>query len=150
MFEAGNPGRPKGSVNRINIDIRQKFYKVYDDMGTNIKQDGDTAFLVWARSNKKTFYSLFCKLAPTNIDISDNRQHESFIDRMAQTMLEAEAKVIDSKLIESQSQLPMGNDTNIVHGNGGHMGNDTIDKEANHPIIEGEIGKVVSSDELKS
>lgn len=98
--ESGNPaGRPKGAVSRINIDIRQKFYKVYDDIGKEEKTDGDEAFRVWARSNKKAFYTLFAKLAPTNIDIHDSRQHESFIDRMAKEMLLKEAQVTEVKAI---------------------------------------------------
>ena len=147
--QSGNPaGREKGSVNRINIDIRQKFYKVYETIGKEEDISGDNAFRLWARANKKTFYSLFCKLAPTNLnlDIHDSRQHESFIDRMAVQMLEAEAKVIDTKVIETKSQLDMGNNTDI----GGHMGNDVIDKESDHPINKEESKKVVSDSEQES
>ena len=166
MFENGNklsPGRKKGSVNRINIDIRQKFYTVYEDIGKEEKLDGDESFRVWARSNKKTFYSLFCKLAPTNLNINDNRQHESFIDRMAKEMLLKEVEVVEVKAIDIKSQLanqdtnqdnmsskPMGNDTDIVHGNGGYMGDNDIHKEVNHPIIEGECEEVINTDELKN
>lgn len=141
MFEKGNPGRPKGSANRLNIDIRQKFYKVYDDMGENAKQDGDTAFLVWARSNKKTFYSLFAKLAPTNLNINDSREHESFMDRMAKDMLLKEAQVIEAEQVTTNqdnnqdnmsSQLSMGKDTDIIPSNGGHMGNNDVDNTNNN------------------
>ena len=162
MFEKGNSGRPKGSTNRINIDIRQKFYKVYDDMGENTGISGDEAFIVWARSNKKTFYTLFAKLAPTNLNINDNRQHESFIDRMAKDILLKEAQVVEVQAIETQSQLvnqdtnqdnmsskSMGNDTDIVHGNGGHMGDNDIHKEVNHPIIEAECEVDVNGGEVE-
>ena len=145
--QSGNPaGREKGSVNRINIDIRQKFYKVYDNIGKEDNLNGDESFRVWARSNKKTFYSLFCKLAPTNLNITDNRQHESFIDRMAVQMLEAEAKVIDTKVIDTKSQLDMGQDTIISPSNGGHMGTNDSNKDMDYPINEQKSKKVVSDD----
>lgn len=158
--QSGNPtGRKKGEVNKLNIDIRQKFYKVYDNMGKDDKLDGDMAFLVWARSHKKVFYSLFAKLAPTNLNITDSREHEGFMDRMAKEMLLKEAQVIEAKQVtlnngdnsNSQiTQLPMGNDTNIIPSNGGHMGDDTIDKELKHPIINADSKQVISSDELES
>ena len=139
MFKKGNPygqlTSRKGIANKFNIDIRQKFYNFYENMGGDEK-NGDEAFREWARSNKKTFYSLFCKLAPTNLNITDNRQHESFIDRMAVQMLEAEAKVIESKVIETKSQLDMGQDTIISPSNGGHMGDNDSNKEVDYPINE--------------
>ena len=96
LFKPGCAGRQKGSKNKLNIDIREKFYHVYDDMGKNVDTSGDEAFLTWARSNKKTFYTLFAKLAPTNLNIHDGREHESFIDRMTQQILEANATQIDT------------------------------------------------------
>lgn len=157
MFQKGNTyaSSRKGKPNKLNIDVREKFYNVYDTIGEEEKQTGDEAFRVWARSNKRIFYSLFCKLAPTNIDITDNRQHESFMDRMAKEMLEAE--VLEVKAIETKSQLgddklqssqlPMGKDAVVTPLNGGHMGNDTTDKELCHPIINTKSKEVVSSDE---
>ena len=161
VFQVGNklsPGR-KGSPNKINIDIRQKFYTVYETIGKEEDLSGDDAFRVWARSNKKTFYSLFAKLAPTNLNIHDSREHESFMDRMAKEMLLKEAQVIEAKQVtlnqdndqaNISSQLPMGKDTNIIPSNGGHMGDDTIDKESNVPIIKGNFGEVISSNELST
>jgi hypothetical protein len=144
--ESGNPtGRKKGEVNKLNIDIRQKFYKVYENMGEDEKISGDEAFIVWARGHKKVFYSLFAKLAPTNLNINDSREHESFMDRMAKEMLLKEAQVTEVKQVttnpdnnvDNMSSLEsMGNDTIITPSNGGHMGNDSVDKELNHPIIK--------------
>ena len=94
LFQKGNPGKQKGTKNKLNIDIRDKFYHAYDEMGVNSKQTGDQAFFAWARKNKKTFYTLFAKLAPTNLNIHDGREHESFIDRMTQQILEANATQI--------------------------------------------------------
>lgn len=161
MFTIGHNlsnGRKPGSANKLNIDIRQKFYKVYDDMGADQKQDGDKAFLVWARGHKKVFYSLFAKLAPTNLNINDNRQHESFMDRMAKEMLLKEAEVVEVKQVTTSqdsnqdnmsTQSPMGNNVVITPLNGGHMGNDDIDKELNHPIINAKSKEVVSSDDVE-
>ncbi len=152
VFEKGNPGRPKGIQNKINIDIRQKFYKVYEDMGKNTGISGDEAFSVWARGHKKVFYSLFAKLAPTNLNINDNRQHESFMDRMAKEMLLKEAEVTEVKQVtlhqdnnqdNISTQSPMG----IDPSNGGHMGDNDTDKELNHPIINAKSEEVVSSGE---
>lgn len=156
--ESGNPtGRKKGEVNKLNIDIRQKFYKVYENMGKDEKISGDEAFSVWARGHKKVFYSLFAKLAPANLNINDNRQHESFMDRMAREMLEAE--VVEVKTIETKSQLgndkpqssqlPMGKDAIVSPSNGGHMGNNTTDKESRHPIINTKFKEVVSGDDVE-
>lgn len=162
MFQTGNPGRPKGSLNKVkNVDIRAQVYDVFDRLGENKKMTGTEFFLSWARKNPRLFYTgIFIKICPAQLDITDNRQHESFIDRMAQTMLEAEAKVIDSKVIDTHSQLqgiqssskalPMGKDTNIVHGNGGHMEDNDIDKEVNHPIIKAELSDDVSSEGVDS
>ena len=160
MFEKGNPGRPKGSTNRINIDIRQKFYTVYETIGKEEKLSGDDAFRLWARLNKKTFYSLFCKLAPTNIDISDNRQHESFMDRMAKEMLLKEAQVVEVKTIDIKPQLDtnqdnmssksMGNDTIIAPSNGGYMGDNDIynidNNDNNSPPLVDAHNKLLSDD----
>lgn len=99
LFQPGvdnGGGRRKGSKNKITMDIRDKFYHVYDDMGKLDKVSGDEAFLNWARINKKTFYTLFAKLAPTNLNIHDGREHESFIDRMANQILEANAVQVDT------------------------------------------------------
>lgn len=157
LFKTGNQcgqGRKSGSTNKLNIDIRQKFYNVYENMGEEDKIDGDTAFLVWARGHKKVFYSLFAKLAPTNLNIHDSREHESFIDRMAKEMLLKEAQVIEAKQVTTNqdnsqdnisSQLPMGNDTDTVRGNGGHMGDNVTDKESNHPIIKEDCDNTVST-----
>ena len=150
MFQLGNTYATsrKNKPNKLNIDIREKFYKVYEDIGKDDKLTGDEAFCVWARGHRKTFYSLFAKLAPTNLnlDIHDSRQHESFIDRMAVQMLEAEAKVIESKVIETKSQLDMGQDTIISPSNGGHMGTNDSNKDMDYPINEQKSKKVVSDD----
>ena len=117
MFKKGNSygqlTSRKGTPNKLNIDIREKFYNAYENMGEADKISGDQAFLEWARKNPKTFYTLFAKLAPTNLNIHDGREHESFIDRMAQEMLqEAQAKTLEEsdvngkpKLIESKGEL---------------------------------------------
>lgn len=135
VFGIGNPGRPKGITNKLNIDIREKFYRVYDNMGIDQKQDGDTAFLVWARSHKKVFYSLFAKLAPTNLNINDSREHESFIDRMAKEMLLREAQVIEAK------QLDTNQDNMSIKDN---------DKSQPIEIKAVEASKVISHNELES
>lgn len=153
--ESGNPsGRKKGEVNKLNIDIRQKFYGVYENMGKDEKISGDTAFLVWARGHKKVFYSLFAKLAPTNLNIHDSREHESFMDRMAKEILLKEAQVIDVKQVTTNqdndqddipNQLPMGKDSIITPSNGGHVGNDSMDNTDNN-----DNNSPPSTDDLKN
>lgn len=130
LFQPGvdnGGGRRKGSRNKITIDIREKFYHTYNDMGKLDKVSGDQAFLNWARINKKTFYSLFAKLAPTNLNIHDGREHESFIDRMALQMLEANAVVIDDPMLP-----PVNPD--VLQSND-HVDTLTIDRDDESQVV---------------
>ncbi len=101
QFQSGHnfgKGRPKGSKNKLNIDVQQKFYYVFENMEE--EKTGDEAFLAWGRENIKLFYILFSKLLPKNVDVDVNlRKHENFVDSIAKRELiaEAQAKVLEEK-----------------------------------------------------
>ena len=79
-FENGNvsgKGRPKGSNNKLNIDVRASFYYVYENMVPG--QTGEAAFLEWGRLNKNLFYTLFSKLLPKEIKVEEVNHHEAYI-----------------------------------------------------------------------
>lgn len=108
LFQKGNTlgGKPKGTKNRYNRDIRQIFHEVYDAMGEHITNDktgkpltGHDAMLIWARDNPTEFYRLYGKMIPAAAEAKDDG-HEDFIDDLVfvdeQPML-VEAKDVTNK-----------------------------------------------------
>lgn len=139
LFQKGNPGKQHGVKNKLTIDIRDKFYQSYESIGINDNITGDEAFFAWSRQNKKTFYTLFAKLAPTNLNIHDGREHESFIDRMAQQIFEADAKVLD--VVDAPHTIASNQDTM------------TITRTDKSQVIDSKqvnLDEVVSPSEVKS
>lgn len=100
LFTKGNKyGRPKGSKNKINNDVRQIFHRVYNDMGieyqdpkTGIlkREDGHQAMLRWAKENPTEFYRLYGKMIPTTQEVNIDT-HEDFLDEL---ILEADGGVV--------------------------------------------------------
>jgi hypothetical protein len=124
-FEKGHQlsqGRPKGSKNRINKDIRQVFHQVYEQMGENMinkltgkPMTGLEAMLDWARNNPTEFYRLYGKMIPAKPEEQEDT-HEDFI---ADLVLEDEIKLVEATDItkavdvgdEGRKQLPSGAST---------------------------------------
>lgn len=100
LFQQGHklsPGRKKGSVNKLNVDVLQTFYYVYENMDKNLS--GNEAFLEWGRKNQKLFYVLFSKLIPKSLDIDISvNKHEDFVKNLAKDRLikQAQAKQLDT------------------------------------------------------
>ena len=97
-----------GKPNKLNIDVRQKFYKVYDNMSSDDTVSGDEAFIAWGRTNPSLFYTLFAKLLPKTIDGELIHKHESFVESLAQQacIKDAQASMIDT---------PAAQDKDIPH-----------------------------------
>jgi hypothetical protein len=92
-------GRPKGSKNKINKDIRQVFHLVYEEIGSNrlseetgLPMTGHEAMVDWARNNPTEFYRLYGKMIPTREELPED-QHEDFIDEL---VLDDEIKHVEA------------------------------------------------------
>ena len=59
------PGRPKGSVNKTTVSVKEALLKVYE------KRGGDEAFLQWSRENPDEFYKLWGRLLPHEVTNAD-------------------------------------------------------------------------------
>lgn len=64
-FAKGNPGRPKGAVNKFT-SFKDSILQVYKDLG------GDKAFCEWAKKsmNQGEFYKMVSKLLPKEVEVS--------------------------------------------------------------------------------
>ena len=60
-FKPGNPGRPKGSVNKVNQSMREAFALAFERIG------GVDALSDWGRENPNLFYPLASKLIPQEL-----------------------------------------------------------------------------------
>jgi len=68
MFQKGNPGKPKGSKNKVSFDVVKSIQGVYGWLG------GDVALLEWAKSNPEEFYKIVAKLIPKEIKLEGSMQ----------------------------------------------------------------------------
>jgi hypothetical protein len=90
-FKQGNTfgkGRPKGSRSKVNVDIRECFSWAFEQAG------GREELAKWAKTNRKTFYQIYAKLAPKEVDMNV-RQQEAFIETLANQELIEEAQVME-------------------------------------------------------
>ncbi len=74
-FQEGNTfgeGRKEGSKNKLNIDIKNAFDIVFNEMG------GEKALLDWAKGHKGRFYEIWAKMNPKKLE-GTIRPHEDFI-----------------------------------------------------------------------
>jgi len=62
-FEKGNPGKPKGAVNKTTKLVKEVFAEVFENMQT----DPDANLLAWGKENPTEFYKLASKLIPIQI-----------------------------------------------------------------------------------
>lgn len=55
------PGRPKGSVNKVGVQVKGSILEVFSNLG------GVKAMTAWARRNKSDFYRIYARLIPTQV-----------------------------------------------------------------------------------
>jgi len=63
-FKKGNPGRPKGAVNKTTASAKEAFALAFDALG------GYEAMVKWAKAdadNLKAFYTLYARLLPVEL-----------------------------------------------------------------------------------
>ena len=63
-FTKGNPGKPKGATNHLTRTAKEAFQLAFDQLG------GWEGLAQWATKdpeNRKTFYSLYARLIPTDV-----------------------------------------------------------------------------------
>lgn len=63
-FTRGNPGRPRGSRNKVNAAFRLSVITVYHAIG------GDSAFAEWGRENRTEFYKIAARLIPQELALT--------------------------------------------------------------------------------
>lgn len=64
-FKKGNPGKPKGSSNKLTRDAKQAFQYAFDKIG------GADQLAAWAKDNTGEFYKLFARMIPVDNRHSD-------------------------------------------------------------------------------
>ncbi len=107
-FQEGNTngtGRPKGSRNKLNTDIKEAFDFAFQGIG------GVKALTEWAQSHKSNFFKIYASMHPRKLQASiEHHPHEDFIKRCAEELaknkLEAGKPV---KMIECDAH-EMGNE----------------------------------------
>ena len=68
-FGKGNPGRPKGTPNKLTVVAKEAFQLAFDELG------GWEGLAKWAKKdddNLKTFYGLYSKLIPMDVTSNGN------------------------------------------------------------------------------
>ena len=63
QFKQGNPGKPKGAVNKTNRLVKE----VFADVFTKIQDDKKANLEAWAKANPTEFYKLASKLIPLQL-----------------------------------------------------------------------------------
>lgn len=67
-FKEGNPGKPKGAVNKSTRIVKEVFADVFDKLQTSPEAKEKKADLEnWALSNPTEFYKLSSKLIPIQL-----------------------------------------------------------------------------------
>ena len=64
-FQPGNPGRPKGSKNKLSRNAREAFQSVYERLG------GDDSLAKWAIANPDDFFKLYARLISVEVSGPD-------------------------------------------------------------------------------
>jgi hypothetical protein len=62
-FKEGNPGKPKGAVNKSTRIVKEVFADVFD----KLQGDKKANLLKWAKANPTEFYKLSAKLIPIQL-----------------------------------------------------------------------------------
>jgi hypothetical protein len=62
-FITGNPGRPKGAVNKTTSIVKE----VFADVFASLQEDKTANLRAWAKKNPTEFYKLASKLIPLQV-----------------------------------------------------------------------------------
>jgi hypothetical protein len=68
LFGKGNPGKPKGALNKTTKLVKEVFADAFNEL----QQDEAVKLAVWGKENPTEFYKLASKLIPTQMDIAAN------------------------------------------------------------------------------
>ena len=62
-FKEGNPGKPKGAVNKTTKLVKEVFASVFSEL----QDDPNACLKAWGKENPTEFYKLASKLIPIQI-----------------------------------------------------------------------------------
>lgn len=63
-FKKGNPGRPKGTPNKLSKSVRETVLEVFNKLQA---EGGPAALQNWAEKEPTEFYRIAAKLIPTEV-----------------------------------------------------------------------------------
>lgn len=63
-FQKGNPGRPKGTPNKLSKSVRETVLEVFNKLQA---EGGPAALENWAEQEPTEFYRIAAKLIPTEV-----------------------------------------------------------------------------------
>lgn len=75
-FKKGNPGKPKGAVNKSTKLIKDVFAGVF----TKLQTDSKANLITWAKQNPTEFYKLASKLIPVQIATDPDNPLKATLD----------------------------------------------------------------------
>lgn len=94
-FKAGNPGKPKGAVNKVNTEIRNKISKFLETNWATIEQD----FLNIDPKDRMVFYEKLLQYAlPKLQSVAYKDEMESLIDRLTPEQIEQVINELKSQI----------------------------------------------------
>lgn len=64
-FDKGNPGKPKGAVNKVTKTVKEAVSIVFNKLQS--EPDGKSDLESWARQRPSDFYQVAAKLIPTEV-----------------------------------------------------------------------------------
>ena len=65
-FAKGNPGKPKGALNKVTKTVKETVLAVFNELQE--KPDGKSDLESWARTKPGDFYNVAAKLIPTELN----------------------------------------------------------------------------------
>ena len=68
-FTLGNPGKPKGAVNKSTKLVKE----VFADVFSNLQNDPKVNLKAWGKANPTEFYKLAARLIPTEVEGLDTK-----------------------------------------------------------------------------
>ncbi len=83
-FAKGNPGRPKGAVNKTTKSALELFEATakFLQEGTNPDKVYPKHLLKWAMANPKEFYKIYGKRLPQAIEVKGEIQHDVQVQKI--------------------------------------------------------------------
>lgn len=64
LFEKGNPGKKKGTKNKLTKTVKETVLAAFNDL----QNDPKANILTWAKKNPGMFYQIAAKLIPTELN----------------------------------------------------------------------------------